>query len=476
MRRFQKEQAEDFVELLGQAHDEIKKELERKNYPAAMSLLGDCQEGAISLGNLIEKTESDSEKIVREIEQYCELVYRIHEEILEINEEAGYKEEDSGQLGGRERARETLEQGASVNVGKISRLLRQSFFTFKNSIHGIQTRLEVVFLPYKASMWDSMESLWMAADSNDHIDAYVVPIPYYDKMRDESFGEMHYEGGEYPKTVPVVWYKDYDFEKRRPDMAIIHNPYDDANYVTSVTPFFYSDNLKRYVGQLIYIPYFILSEIRPDERQKIEEMRHFCLLPGVVNADQVIVQSEDMRQVYINVLSEAFGEKSRAYWEKRVLGLGTPKLDKVLGISKEDLEIPEAWMNMIAKPDGSRKKIIFYNISIGALLAHDEEWVDKVREVLGTFRRKRDEIVLLWRPHPLVENTIKTMRPHMLQKYIEVRNRYIEEGWGIYDDTPDVDRAVVLSDAYYGDGGSVMNMYMQTGKPILIADYGNSAL
>ena len=59
MRKAQKKQAEDFVELLGQAHDEIRKEIEKKNIPTVLSLLADCQEGAMSLGELIEKTEGE---------------------------------------------------------------------------------------------------------------------------------------------------------------------------------------------------------------------------------------------------------------------------------------------------------------------------------------------------------------------------------------------------------------------------------
>lgn len=49
---------------------------------------------------------------------------------------------------------------------------------------------------------------------------------------------MHYEGAEYPKDVPVTFYKDYDFEKRHPDIIFCHNPYDGYNLVTSVEPFF----------------------------------------------------------------------------------------------------------------------------------------------------------------------------------------------------------------------------------------------
>ena len=60
------------------------------------------------------------------------------------------------------------------------------------------------------------------------------------------------------------------------------------------------------------------------------------------------------------------------------------------------------------------------------------------------------------------------MRPEIFQKYTAIKEQYIAEGWGIFDDTADMDRAVVLSDAYYGDGSSVVQVYQQTGKPVMI--------
>lgn len=125
-------------------------------------------------------------------------------------------------------------------------------------------------------------------------------------------------------------------------------------------------------------------------------------------------------------------------------------------------------MKMIEKPDKSWKKIILYNTAVAALLIYGEKWVDKIESVLAVFKRHQDEIALLWRPHPLTESTMKAMRPELLQKYITLKKQYLAQGWGIYDDTADVDRAVVLSDAYYGDGSSLVQLYKQTGKPIMM--------
>ena len=37
----------------------------------------------------------------------------------------------------------------------------------------MKVRKEVVFLPYKASMWDSLESVWKAAEEDPDCVAYV---------------------------------------------------------------------------------------------------------------------------------------------------------------------------------------------------------------------------------------------------------------------------------------------------------------
>lgn len=429
-----------------EAHEQIKKYIEHGSIQPAIELLEDCQDGGVTMGTLIENTEGEEHPTVLLLEEYCELIYQVHEWLTDQKEES--------------------------NASKIYKLLRQKLIKVINSFkNDIATRTEAVFLPYKASMWDSLESVWKAADADENCDAYVIPIPYYDKNPDGSFREMHYEGDQYPAYVPITKYDAFDFGAHHPDAIYIHNPYDDINLVTSVHPFFYSDRLKKFTDKLVYIPYFVLGEIKPDEDDRIEGMKHFCTVPGVYNADKVIVQSEDMRQVYIKVLLEASNDHSaaaRKYWEDKILGLGSPKFDKVTHTKKEDIQIPDEWLKIIQKPDGSWKNIIFYNTSIAGLLAHNEKMIEKMKYVFRIFKENQDEAVLLWRPHPLIKATVESMRPQLWEAYDKLVRNYIEEGWGIYDDTADVDRAIAISDAYYGDGSSVVQLYQRTGKPIMM--------
>ena len=87
---------------------------------------------------------------------------------------------------------------------------------------------------------------------------------------------------------------------------------------------------------------------------------------------------------------------------------------------------------------------------------------------LKTFYENRDDVALLWRPHPLIKATIESMRPELWDEYKKIVDKYIAEGWGIYDDTPDLDRAIALSDAYYGDPSSVVQLCQNAGMPAMI--------
>ena len=79
MRKAQKEQAKGFLEVLAQVHDEIIRCMKKNLISEAMELLGQCQEGAIQLGNLIEETEGEDFVTIGMLEEYCEYIYQLHE-------------------------------------------------------------------------------------------------------------------------------------------------------------------------------------------------------------------------------------------------------------------------------------------------------------------------------------------------------------------------------------------------------------
>lgn len=435
MQRYRKK---DLLETLSYM-EKLNNAIMKSSNPGAgigVDVLTQCQELAIEMGTFLEESGDAYAHIVKLLETYCEDIYQM---CMELNNSIQCKR-IAGKL-----------KGVLI---KLNNKLRQDI---------PEDKKEVVFLPYKASMWDSLESVWKAASEDPLCDAYVVPVPYYDRNPDGSFGEMHYEGREYPDYVPIASWKEYIIAERRPDVIYIHNPYDDCNYVTSVHPAFYSYELRKHTDMLVYIPYFVAIN------DNVE--RHFCTTSGVLYAHKVIVQSEKTREIYIEELHKYEEENNckgaLGNIEEKIVAGGSPKFDKVMSAKLEDFEIPEEWNRLIIKPDGSRKKVILYNTTIESMLVDTERMLDKIEDSLKVFR-DNPEVVLLWRPHPLLKETLKSMRRIFFDRYERIEREYVQGGWGIYDDSAEVYRAITLSDAYYGDWSSVVELYKNSNKPILI--------
>lgn len=318
MRKAKKNEILEILMTFPQMHKEIQKAVERDSIDVALQLLQDCQEYAVSLCKIVMEQEKDAAAVTESFKDYCYALVDIVEML------------------------EKKEAGADVSAGSAlaKQLNLKSNAIVKCVEKNVPVHKEIVFFPYKASMWDSLESIYLAAKADEKCDVYCVPIPYFDKNPDGSAKEMHYEGQEYPADIEVTDWRKYDFEERKPDVIYIHNPYDELNYVTSVHPRFYAENLKKYTDRLVYVPYFVLEEIRPDDQKKIAGMKHFCVLPGVVYADKVILQSENMAQIYMDEFAKALKTAGVSATKKmlkdKFLGLGSPKLDKVLNTRKED--------------------------------------------------------------------------------------------------------------------------------------------
>lgn len=424
MRKFLKNSILEICKTMYEAHKNIKSLIEKKDFDCANIILGDCQNTAIQLGGIIEDSEGEGFVTVSFLEEYCEEIYNVS---TSINE--------------------------NYNANKAQKSLDKILIKIENSVkNDIKVQLEIVFLPYKASMFDSLESIWRAADNDPDCNAHVIPIPYYDRKPDGSFGEMHYEGEDYPEYVPIVHYEAYKLELMKPDIIYIHNPYDGNNFVTSVDPRFYSKELKKYTDELIYIPYFVVSDIVPE---------HFCTLPACINSHHVIVQSDQARNTYLENYVNLTGD-SRSNAEYKFLSFGSPKFDAVVNSEKTEYKIPEEWKQIICN-----KKVVLYNTSVGSILNGNEDYLNKLVSVLNYFSQDRD-VILWWRPHPLSSAVYNSMRNHLFNSYLGLIEWYKKSAFGIYDDTPDLHRAIALSDAYYGDRSSLVALYQLTGKPVLL--------
>ncbi|MCR2806726.1 hypothetical protein [Paenibacillus soyae] len=441
MRRYQQSQLLDLITTLYEATDEIQRQFSNQNIQVVINLLGDFQDAATHISQFIENVEGDDTRTVKLLTEFHQNLYNIAMEIE--NADGGF-------------------------VKQIKKELRMIESGIRNELK--PSKIEVAFFPYKASMWDALESIWLAAKEDPQCDAYVVPIPYYDRLRNLGLGQMHYEGDQYPDYVPIVDWQTYSLEEHRPDISFIHTGYDDSNIVTSVHPDYYSRNLKKHTELLCYSPYFVAAN-------DVEE--HLCTMPGVVHSDRVFVQSDKARNDYIHAI-QAYEKKNNCIGrfgkvKEKIVASGSPKFDKVINSTPDDFDLPAEWKKRIENSDGSRKSIVLYNTSIGPILKENEKYIAKLRSVFQTFRN-RDDVVLWWRPHPLSEATYSTMRPLLFEEYTQLIKEFKLEGYGIYDDTADLHRALRLSSAFYGDGTSILQLYQCMKKPVMVQNEQSNEL
>lgn len=413
MRRYIKKHLKGIVKSLFDANKLLKKLAIKGNENKIDVLLQDMQAVAIEAGEAIERYQEDGVETVHLLEDICEMIWKISQ--LPINEK-----------------------------GRLFKVMQKELELIQEQIEEFPEKLEVAFLPYKVSMWDSLESVWKAADEDPDCDAYVIPIPYYDKNPDGTVRTMHYEIEHYPTYVPVVGFKEYNFEKRRPDVIFIHNPYDEYNYVTSVLPDFYSERLRCYTEKLVYIPYYVTGGA-------INETQ--SLLPSYFNMDHIIVQNERQIASFIPEIS------------KNVSAFGSPKFDKVINLKVTDDMIPNEWKPKL------RETVLFLNTGIEGILKNDESCLLKIQYIFKVVRE--EEVTLLWRPHPLLESTILSMRPELWQLYLETVEKFQELPNGILDSTENAELAIKISDAYLGEQtSSISHLFGVLGKPLFFIRTG----
>ena len=286
--------AGSFLHLTERLHRQIDTAISSKDTERAKTLLELCQESAVRSGTVLEtKWGVRYARTVALLEQYCELAWQVYEPLAQGGAAPDAPELPArlGSLHGRIRA------CAGEKTGR---------------------KKEAVFLPWKACGWAVLEPLWRAAQDDPDCAAYVIPVPYCYRNLDGSMKRILYEGDLLPGSLSITDYRSYDFQARRPDAIFIQNPYDEYNLTTSVHPFFYAANLKQYTDKLVYVPYFTLDEIEPENKKAFINMPHYVSMPGVAHADTVIVQSERMRQAYIGFLTEAAGEDTKQIWEEKI--------------------------------------------------------------------------------------------------------------------------------------------------------------
>lgn len=284
-------------------------------------------------------------------------------------------------------------------------------------IHG-SSDFSIAFFPYKRSMWNSMASVYEECKAAGAT-VYCLPIPYYRMKGRRVVDRIDYEREYFSEAQPISLLEVVDL-----DYLVIHYPYDSNNVVTNMLPEYYTEQLKKY-GEIIYIPYTCTSG------------RQFRVQPGIANVDYAFLPSEADAAAFVQEWA-ALGVD----FSGRVFGYGSPKMDAIQKCGT-----------------GSATLVIG---SLAAFLASPMDrinlWQHHITNEIGRGRK------VIFRPHPLLRQTIKSMRPDMMAHYdkfiawCETRDNMS------VDVSEDLETALSSADYLISDPSSVLEMWQSTGR------------
>ena len=267
-----------------------------EEYSFLQEALANTQDTALTLGNTIEQCLGENTKTVPLLSQYCEIIFRAYEK-----------------AGQGIPPREELHSLGEKRLECEKAILQE-------------WKKTMLILLDRAKHFPSIEGFYKKMREREDWEVLLMPIPYFYRRGDGSFMEEEIDREDFPKEYSYVEYKSYAFDSIMPDCIVMNSPYDSFNIVQSIDPFFYSNNMKKYTKNLIYIPWFVTDEIQwgtEEDGKAIINMDYYVCQPGLAHADYSFVQSENTRKTYIEKLTEFTGEEYRAVWEKKIVASGS---------------------------------------------------------------------------------------------------------------------------------------------------------
>lgn len=154
--------------------------------------------------------------------------------------------------------------------------------------------------------------------------------------------------------------------------------------------------------------------------------------------------------------------------EKEAEQLGLAVCLDAIVTGEADLSLPPEWEILIDSAQGGRKKTVLFTNDISVYLTHRGKALDKLERVLNTFEEAQEQVTLWWRPQRFMTERLEEISPELAERYQNILDGYKEMGWGICDETYNVDRAVEQCDAYYGDMNAILQPFQNTKKTIMI--------
>lgn len=423
------EQARIYVEEMNKLCEEYNR-VYTEDVNDSISVLASIQEYAVALGGLLESVKGEGSSCISNaitiLENICEYVYEL---------------------------------GLQINEGKTNKINDDFIGNISNEIVKLESRQDVVFLSRTASEWKYMNSYYEEYLADNDCDVIVIPLSRFRKDYDGTLIDEQSDASEYLESLRLVSWESYDIKMACPDVVYINDAYDEWHPIYSVPPMYYSKEIMNYTNKLVYISSYEIDGFEEKDEREWYNSQHYISMPGVVNADEIVVCSEDAKNAYANVLCHfAQGDISEEQY-LNIISINKCKLNE--DNNAENLEEERI----------EKKKKLLVALSMGNLIENKEKQLEKVKYIEQVLSDNKDKIEIGWMifPNKLPESVENKYRD-IVEAYRGLVSNYELEGIGI--DISDKDKDVILReyDAYYGDPTYLVHEFVRAHKPVMISN------
>lgn len=149
------------------------------------------------------------------------------------------------------------------------------------------------------------------------------------------------------------------------------------------------------------------------------------------------------------------------------MGIGSLLSDYKREVIDSNVSYPGEWERILQKPNGERKNLILFYVSMGALVQYKEKMIEQIGHML-TIASESEDVVFVWKEDPMISLNEKVIGEALYNKYQMMRQKVIEAEWIIYAKHMDDETLAAVCDGYYGVASVTGNKFQVLHKPIMI--------
>lgn len=354
-------------------------------------MLNNAQDMAIRMGAYLEnnyRTE-DIKEIITLLEQYCEAIYelgcRLDEDITSQQEVLTYLN--------------TIIEGITIEFGNIP----EESGLFK-----------VLMIIGQGKYFNVYRPIYNQLNNRDGVKLIVLKVPYYYRDSKGVLTEDMALEDDLPEDVDFVDYDTFDCENTKVDVLITSYPYDEFDMAGSIPPIYYIANMQKNAKKIIYISPYEIDEIQSMDQKAAVNMNYYVKSPGIVKADIIATESNNMRNMYISALKDWAGEETHNIWENKVISVSEIPLLKMVREDLEELEVssPEIRANNISK--------VMYYTNISVMAEYGEEHIQRIKERLKEIASEAGEENTVWGIDPAMKE-LNRLRKEIYGSFLSLK-------------------------------------------------------